>query len=109
MKKSHEGGRGLRMALARLMSVPSGCFDGVPYLELHGDATLHVTGYESLLLYDDDNILLRMKPSPLHYDTLRITGKGLTLSVVREGCLSVGGRIGEIRFGGGRTGGGETV
>jgi len=67
---------------------------GVPYLELQGDTSLAVTGYEALLLYQEDNILFRMKnPLSPHFTHLRITGGNLTLSVLREGCLSVNGRI----------------
>lgn len=80
--------------LVHLLSFPESTLSGVPYLELQGDSSLAVTGYESLLLYQEDNILFRMKnPISPHFTHLRITGANLTLSVLREGCLSVSGRI----------------
>jgi len=78
----------------RLFSFPEGCLTDVPYLELQGDACLSITGYEALLLYEDTNILFRMKhPTHTGMELLRVTGQDLTLSVLREGCLSVCGRI----------------
>ena len=80
--------------LASFFSFPECILSGVPYLELQGDSTLAVTGYESLLLYEESDILFRMKdPISPHFTHLRIKGSGLTLSVLREGCLSVQGRI----------------
>lgn len=82
---------------ARLMSFlsfPASTLSGVPYIELQGDASLAITGYESLLLYEDTTVLFRMHdPTNPHFTLLRITGAGLTLSVLREGCLCIHGRI----------------
>ena len=80
--------------LAALFSFPECLLSGVPYLELQGDSSLAVTGYESLLLYEEGDILFRMRdPVSPHFTHLRIKGTDLTLSVVRDGCLSVRGRI----------------
>ena len=80
--------------LVGLLSFPECALSGVPYLELQGDTSLAVTGYESLLSYEECNILFRMKaPSAPHLTHLRITGSNLTLSVLREGCLCVHGCI----------------
>ena len=84
----------LRRKLLSLMSFPACVLSGVPYIELQGDTSMAITGYESLLLYDEQNILFRMKdPTNPHFTLLRITGHDLTLSVLREGCLSVCGHI----------------
>ena len=84
----------LRRKLLSLMSFPACALSGVPYLELQGDTSMAITGYESLLLYDEQNLLFRMKdPINPHFTLLRITGRNLTLSVLREGCLSVRGQI----------------
>ena len=83
-----------RGRLASMLSIPESCFSGVPYLELHGDSTLSLTGYETLLFYDDNCIMFRMKRAMgSECKILRILGKGLALSALREGCLSVGGCI----------------
>ncbi len=80
--------------LLSLLSFPACTLSCVPYIELQGDASLAITGYESLLLYEEQNILFRMKdPTDPHFTHLRITGSELTLSVLREGCLCVHGRI----------------
>ena len=84
----------LSQRLIGLLSFPECTLSGVPYLELQGDTSLAVTGYESLLLYEECSILFRMKaPSAPHLTHLRITGSNLTLSVLREGCLCVHGCI----------------
>ena len=80
--------------LINLLSFPASTLSGVPYLELQGDSSLAITGYEALLLYQENNILFRMKnPLSPHFTHLRITGSALTLSVLREGCLCVCGHI----------------
>lgn len=87
----------LRRTLLSMFSFPACTMSGVPYIELQGDTSLAITGYESLLLYDEQNILFRMKdPTAPHFTLLRITGCNLTLSVLREGCLSVRGRIDSV-------------
>ena len=84
----------LRGKVMSLLSFPACTLSGVPYIELQGDTSVAITGYESLLLYEDRNILFRMKdPTDPHFTHLRITGAELTLSVLREGCLCVHGRI----------------
>ena len=80
--------------LVSFLSFPACTQSGIPYIELQGDTSLAITGYESLLLYEEENILFRMHdPSNPHFTHLRITGSALTLSVLREGCLCVHGRI----------------
>lgn len=80
--------------LCSLLSFPACAVSGVPYIELQGDTSLAITGYESLLLYEEQTILFRMRdPTSPHFTLLRITGTDLTLSVLREGCLCVHGRI----------------
>ena len=114
MAKKRNGGRGKREGvgtrLCRLFEFPESCVPAVPYMELQGDMSLALTGYESLLVYDETNILFRMKPgaggcctetrcfpaSGEDFTLLRITGQGLTICVLREGCLSVRGRISAV-------------
>ncbi len=80
--------------LISILSFPACTLSGVPYIELQGDTSLAITGYESLLLYEEQTILFRMHdPTNPHFTLLRITGDNLTLSVLREGCLCVHGRI----------------
>lgn len=84
--------------LSALFEFPDSCASAVPYMELQGDSSLALTGYESLLVYDETNILFRMKPGAgcmgTHdFSLLRIVGQGLTIYVLREGCLCVRGRI----------------
>ncbi len=87
----------------RWLSLPESAVDAVPYLELQGDAALSLCGYESLLLYEDNNILFRMKPGAggsfsdtgdqSAFTLLRITGHALMIYVLRPGCLQIRGRI----------------
>ncbi|MBR5871461.1 MAG: YabP/YqfC family sporulation protein [Clostridia bacterium] len=80
--------------LLSLFTLPACILPGVPYMELQGDASIAITGYEALLFYEEHSILFRMKdPTAPHFTLLRITGENLTLSVLREGCLCVRGRI----------------
>lgn len=80
-------------ALAR-MCIPPECFAGMPYIELHGDSTLHISGYESLVRYEDKEVVFRMRRTDmLDCRFLRILGEGLLLHALREGVLSVSGRI----------------
>ncbi len=97
-RRGAKKGRGfcdtVRGRISRMMDFPESCFSSVPYLELHGDARLSITGYEALLLYDEETILFRMKQSgDCGFSLLRINGAGLTISVLRQGCLSIGGCI----------------
>ncbi len=93
-RRSKHKDKPLRGRLVSLLSFPACTQSGVPYIELQGDASLAITGYESLLLYEDQNILFRMKdPTNPHFTHLRIIGSELTLSVLREGCLCVRGCI----------------
>ncbi len=83
--------------IVSLLSFPNCTLSGVPYIEMQGTSALAITGYESLLLYDEQNLLFRMKdPTDPHFTLLRITGHDLTLSVLREGCLCVQGRIDSV-------------
>ncbi len=85
-----------RGALA-FMSIPPECFAGMPYMELHGDSTLHISGYESLVRYEDTEIVFRMrKTDAVDCRFLRVLGEGLLLHALREGVLSVSGRIDAI-------------
>ncbi len=82
------------MPLTRLLQIPEGCFDGVPYLEMHGDSTACISGYESLILYDDAQIIFRMKKShAMDCGFLRVTGEGLLLHALAEGRISISGCI----------------
>lgn len=94
MKKSGNRRRG--GLLARLAQIPEGVFDGVPYMELHGDSSLTVTGYEALLVYERELLMFRMKPSfaaGVGTSLLRITGEELMLHTLAAGTLCVSGRI----------------
>ena len=80
--------------LMSFLSFPASTLSGVPYIELQGDASLAITGYESLLLYEDTTVLFRMHdPTNPRFTLLRITGEHLVLCVVRDGCLRVTGQI----------------
>lgn len=93
-RRSKHSNKPVREKLLSFLSFPACTLSGVPYIELQGDRSLAITGYESLLLYDEQNLLFRMKdPSNPHFTLLRITGNDLTLSVLREGCLCVHGCI----------------
>ena len=93
-RKQHHTKKPMRARISELLSLPPSIVSGVPYMELQGDTSLAVTGYESLLLYEEENILFRMHdPTNPHFTLLRITGAGLTLSVLREGCLCIHGHI----------------
>ncbi len=88
------------------LSLPECSVDAVPYMELHGDMSLSLAGYESLLLYEERCIMFRMKPGAggcfddaggkSDFTLLRITGRNLTIHVLRPGCLSVRGRISAV-------------
>lgn len=79
------------------MSIPPECFVGMPYMELHGDSSLHISGYESLVRYEDGEVVFRMrKTDRVDCHFLRILGEGLLLHALREGVLSVSGRIDAI-------------
>ncbi len=93
-KKGRGFGDTVRGRLARMMDFPESCFSPVPYLELQGDARLSITGYETLLRYDEETILFRMRQyGDGGFSLLRINGEDLTISVLRQGCLSIGGCI----------------
>ena len=81
------------------LSLPESAFPDVPYLEVHGDSSAAVAGYESLLSYDSERICLNMKESFCGVRNLCIEGKNLRLSALRKGCLSVSGEIDAVRFG----------
>ncbi len=94
IKRAKKKRASLRAGLAEALSFPACTVSGVPYLELQGDASLCITGYEGLLLYEDTNILFRMRdPTAPHFTHLRVTGGNLQLCVVRDGCLRITGRI----------------
>ncbi len=89
--------------LRSLFEFPESSGRNVPYMELQGDMSLSVTGYETLLLYEEGNILFRMKPhaggmcgnegEACAFTLLRIVGHDLTICLLRAGCLCVRGRI----------------
>ena len=93
-RKQHHTKKPMRARISEVLSLPPSIVSGVPYMELQGDTSLAVTGYESLLLYEEENILFRMHdPTNPRFTLLRITGEHLVLCVVRDGCLRVTGQI----------------
>ncbi len=89
--------------LNRWLSFPDSALPAAPYIELQGDMAVALSGYESLLMYEEHTVMFRMKPGAGGYfdkdggktdlTLLRITGDDLTIHVLRPGCLSVRGRI----------------
>lgn len=95
-KRKKQDKKTAKKSLASILSFPESCMPAVPYMELQGDVSLTLTGYESLLLYDETNILFRMKPgagADNDFTLLSITGEGLTICVLQAGRLCVRGRI----------------
>ena len=97
-KRARSGENGvactLRGMIMHALSFPEGALSGVPYMELQGDASLTITGYETLLSYEENCLLFRMKdPDRCGFTLLRISGRDLRLYVVKNGCLRVRGRI----------------
>ncbi|MCQ2431709.1 MAG: YabP/YqfC family sporulation protein [Clostridia bacterium] len=80
----------------RIVQPPEGVFDGLPYLELHGDSSMTITGYEMLMIYEENELMFRMKPNKVDCNFLRIRGRGLLLHAVSDGVLTISGRIDEI-------------
>ena len=89
---------------AQLLQLSESTFSGVPYAELHGDSTLDIAGYETLVSYDSQKIVFRMKESFSGIRMLFIEGEELLLTALRPGCLSVRGRIDTIGIGHGEGG-----
>lgn len=96
VKRKKQERKTAKKSLASILSFPESCMPAVPYMELQGDVSLALSGYESLLLYDETNILFRMKPgagADRDFTLLRITGEGLTICVLQAGRLCVRGKI----------------
>lgn len=97
-KKKREIPERMSARAAELFSLPESAFAGIPYLELHGDSSLDITGYESLVSYDSTEIRFCMKKRFCGVRMLYVEGEGLLVSSLRRGCLCVRGRIDALRF-----------
>lgn len=93
-QKQHRSKTPLRMRISALLSLPPCTVRGIPYIELQGDGSLSLTGYERLLQYEEGSLLFRMcDVTGSGFTHLHITGEHLVLDVIKDGSLRVTGRI----------------